>query len=57
MGEFRKRFCNCGQAGRVGTDAEPGLPRGQPQTAGFPALGTSQDVDREQVDALGWMSL
>lgn len=44
-GPSRKRFCNCGQAGRVMTNAEPGLPRRRPLMAGISALGTTPWVD------------
>ena len=55
--QSRKRFCNCGQEGRLRTDAEPGLPRGRSLVAGFPALGTIPWREQEQVEALGWISL
>lgn len=39
-GQSKKHFRNCGQAGRVITKAEPGLPRRRPLMAGISALVT-----------------
>lgn len=43
--QSRKHFRNCGQAGRVITKAEPGLPRRRPLMAGISALRTTPCVD------------
>ncbi|XP_036900645.1 proline-rich protein 2-like [Sturnira hondurensis] len=47
-GELRKRSWDCRQEGRVGTDAGPGPPRGQPQTRVSRALEQASGVIRSR---------